>query len=368
VSKRGPVASPDRDQTDDSLREERSKSDLAVAEGQDTVAEKANDVLRRARKEADAVLLSARDQADERLQNSDALPAAGAAVALERKAEDAALKRERGSADEALELERIETARVLQRLLPAEREQTDRFLLSERMRSDAALANRDDFLGVVSHDLRNLLGAIVMSSTVITRSVDAAGSAGQIRSESDRIQRNAARMNRLIDDLIDVVSIDAGRLAVVPAADDLSALIREAVEAFKASAAVKGIRIEAPDGGPAAASFDHARIFQVFANLLVNSIKFTPRGGSISVRCEPAEDRWRCSVRDTGPGIPESHLESVFERFSQVNVGDQRGLGLGLFISKCIIEAHAGEIHAESRLGEGTCVSFTLPRAIAASA
>jgi signal transduction histidine kinase len=358
-----PVPSPDREQTDESLHDERTKSDLAVVEGQNAVAELADDVVRRARQDADAVLLVARDQADEHLQNSDAPRSTGAAVARERVVEDAALERERQSADDALQLERIETARILKRLLPVEREQTDKFLHSERVRSDAALANRDDFLGVVSHDLRNFLSAIVMSSSVIARTIDDSPAGKQILSESERIQRNAARMNRLIGDLVDIVSIDAGRLAVVPAADDLAALISEAADAFRDSAAVKDIRIDAPVGGPAVAAFDHARIFQVLANLLVNSIKFTPRGGSIIIRCDTVDDRWRCSVRDTGSGIPDAHLQSVFERFSQVNLGDQRGLGLGLFISKCIIEAHGGEIRAESQLGHGTCVSFTLPRA-----
>jgi signal transduction histidine kinase len=363
MDKPAPVPSPDRDQTDDSLREERTKSDMAVADGRDAVAELADDVLRRARDEADAVLVTARDEADERLENSDAPPNAVVAVARERVIEDAALKQERLSADEALQLERLETARVLKRLLPEEREQTDKFLYSERVRSDAAVANRDDFLGMVSHDLRNLLGAIVMSSGVIARTIEASPAGKQILAESDRIQRNAARMNRLIGDLIDVVSIDAGRLAVVPVADDLTAVISEAVEAFGDSAAVKNIRIDAPVGGPAMALFDHARVFQVFANLLVNAIKFTPRGGSITIGCEPAQDKWVCSVRDTGSGIPETHLQSVFERFGQVDAGDRRGLGLGLFISRCIIEAHGGAIKAESALGHGTCVSFTVPRA-----
>jgi signal transduction histidine kinase len=365
MSNPGPVPSPDREQTDDSLRDERSKSDLAIVEGRDAVAELADDVLRRARQDADAVLLIARNQADRRLRNSDAPPTAGAAVARERVVEDAVLKQERGSADGALQLERIETALVLKRLLPAEREQTDKFLHTERVRSDAALANRDDFLGVVSHDLRNLLSAIVMSSAIIAKTTDDSPTGKRILAETNRIQRNTARMNRLIGDLIDIVSIDAGRLAIEPVVEDLAALIGEAADAFRDAAAVKEIRIDAPVAGPAMAAFDHARMFQVFANLLGNSIKFTPRGGAIIIRHEAAGNQWRCTVEDNGPGIPDTHLQSVFERFSQVNPGDQRGLGLGLFISKCIVEAHGGEIKAESRFGHGTRVSFTLPRAAA---
>jgi signal transduction histidine kinase len=356
------VPSTDREQTDESLRDERAKSDLAMADGRGAVEDVADEVLRRAREEADAVLLLAREHADVRLEETGLPPAAGAAVARERDVEDATLERERKSADEALRFERVETARVLKRLLPVERDQTDKFLLSERIRSDADVAGRDDFLGVVSHDLRNLLSAIVMSTSVIARTIDESEAGKRILSESDRIQRNAARMNRLIGDLVDIASIDDGRLSVVPVSDDLGALIVEAVDAFRDSAAVKDIRIDAHVVERPIAAFDHARLFQVLANLLLNSIKFTPRGGSISVGCDSAGDMWLCSVRDTGPGIPETYLESIFERFSQVSQTDRRGLGLGLFISRCIIEAHNGQIRAESTLGEGTCVSFTLPR------
>ena len=125
MSNPAPVPSTDREHTDDSLRDERAKSDLAVVEGRDAVAELADDVLRRARQDADAVLLIARDQADERLQKSDAPPTAGAAVARERVVEDAALKRERGSADGALQLERIETARVLTSIFVTKRLETN---------------------------------------------------------------------------------------------------------------------------------------------------------------------------------------------------------------------------------------------------
>jgi signal transduction histidine kinase len=355
-----PVPSPDRKQTDESLHDERSKSDVAMAHGQVSMNDVADAVLRRAREDADAVLLVAREHADERLEHAEPPLVASAAVARDREAEDAAVERERDAADDLLRLERAEIARVLNRLLPAERDQTDRFLFRERIQSDAALANRDDFLGLVSHDLRDLLSAIVMSTEIITK--DSSQPGERILSETGRIQRNAARMNRLISDLVDIASIDAGRLAVVPARDDLGALITEAVDAFRDSAAVKAIRIEAFAAGAAVAVFDHARVFQVVSNLLLNAIKFTPRGGSISVFCEEAEGLWQCSVSDTGPGISAAHVKSIFDRFSQGDQPDRRGLGLGLFISKCIVEAHGGQIWADSTLGQGTRVSFTLPR------
>jgi signal transduction histidine kinase len=201
-----------------------------------------------------------------------------------------------------------------------------------------------------------------MSTSVIARHSDASQSGERIVSETARIQRNAARMNRLISDLVDVVSIDAGRLSVVPVRDDLAALMREAVDAFRDSAAVKTIRIEGLVAGEAVAVFDHSRMFQVIANLLLNAIKFTPNGGAISLTCEGINGFWQCSVADTGPGVPAADVTSIFERFSQGAQPDRRGLGLGLFISKCIVEAHGGEIWADATAGHGGRVFFTLPR------
>ena len=108
-------------------------------------------------------------------------------------------------------------------------------------------------------------------------------------------------------------------------------------------------------------SFDHARLFQVFGNLIANSIKFSPRGGRITLRGEPAAGELQCSVRDEGAGIPADQIELVFERFAQVEQNDRRGLGLGLFIAKRIVEAHAGRMWAQSTLGQGTSVLFTIP-------
>lgn len=100
----------------------------------------------------------------------------------------------------------------------------------------------------------------------------------------------------------------------------------------------------------------------MFANVIANAIKFTSRGGSIRVRGECAGDGLRFSITDTGSGIPGNMLEAIFERFWQVGKDDRRGVGLGLYISRCIVEAHGGKIWAESTLGEGSRLCFTLPR------
>src|SRR5688572_19189194 len=173
-----------RVKTNDSLRVEREKTDQAVASGQkqvamhaDAVVELARDnadaVLNFARENADAVLDAARDKADELLEQGEgerhADPAATILVAERERADDA-LRDERDNADVTLRQERADYARSLRKFLPLERESTDRFLRSERMHSDDALVNRDDFLAIVTHDLRDLIGTIAMSAGVISKS------------------------------------------------------------------------------------------------------------------------------------------------------------------------------------------------------
>ncbi len=357
-----PKPTAEREQTDDSLREEREKSDRAISEGRDLVADVADEVLRHARQEADAVLLEARDKADRVLDSTDAAASEVSALERERREEDATLRSEREAADETLEFERVETMRLLLRLLPEERSQTDSHLEAERVRSDGALANRDDFLGLVAHDLRDLLSGVAMSAAAIAKTVASTDQRERLAPEIARIQRHTVRATRLIGDLVDVASIDAGRLAVIPAPGDVSALLVEVADEFRASAAVKGIELTvAGDTGVMPATFDHARLFQVLGNLIGNAIKFSPRGTSILLRAERIDDQMQVSVCDQGPGIPADRIETVFERFAQVHQHDRRGLGLGLFIARRIVDAHAGRIWAESASGRGTSILFTLP-------
>ncbi|HWN40887.1 MAG TPA: HAMP domain-containing sensor histidine kinase [Thermoanaerobaculia bacterium] len=355
-------ASAERDQTDESLRTERQKTDRALAERHVAEEEDSDLVLSRARESADAVLTEARAKADQRLDETLPQDATSTTLAEERVLEDEALQDERASADEILRRERHENARVLSRLLPMEREKTDRFLLTERARSDDALANRDNFLGLVSHDLRNLLGGIVLSAELLSARAPENEDGKQTLLATTRIQRYAARMNRLIGDLVDVASIDAGKLALTPAPGDAAALIAEAVDTFQAAASAKGISLQTEMAErPLLAEFDHDRMLQVLANVISNAIKFTSADGSIQVRGERAGDELRFSISDTGSGIPDNMLEAIFERFWQVGKDDRRGVGLGLFISRCIVEAHGGKIWAESKLGEGSRICFTLP-------
>lgn len=355
-----PDESPEREQTDGSLREEREISDRALLATQEAVDEKADAVVERARANADAILDAARDMADERADSAAPDPIPSHAIAEERVVEDEVLRDERAADDESVRHEREVIAGVLRRHLP--RDATDKHLLTERVRSDSALATRDDFLGMVCHDLRDLLNGIVVSTQLLAGQLDNRDDSQKLLVETTRIQRYGARMNRLIGDLVDVASIDAGKLDMAAANGDAVALVGEVVDALQAIATAKAVSLVAePMEASLPACFDHDRILQVLANLIANSIKFTPAGGSIRVHCEQAGEALLFRVSDSGEGIPENLLEAVFERFWQVGKNDRRGLGLGLYISRCIVEAHGGAIHAESSPGNGTSMIFTLP-------
>ena len=356
------TARPERGQTDDSLRTEREKTDRALAAKQAAVESEADAVIDHARDVADAVLAEARDKAEDQLEDGCASPSARDALSSERQQEDAALQAERDTADRTLEQERAETRSALAKLLPLERTKTDRHLLTERLRSDNALSNRDDFLGIVSHDLRNLLGGIVTSAALLAADVSHAGANSRTIAGAERIQRYAARMNRLIGDLLDVAAIENGRLSIKPARGDVMAVVAEAVERFEGDAEAAGLSLEGPaDGPPLMAAFDHDRILQVMSNLISNAIKFTPQGGSIRIAGARDKAGVQVSVTDTGEGIAADRYNAVFERFWQAGADDRRGLGLGLYISKSIADAHGGTLDVESVPGQGSTFTLTLP-------
>jgi signal transduction histidine kinase len=361
-------AMPEREQTDESLRIEREQTDQALTEAQQAIDEDADSVVQHAREMADSVLVVAREKADEEAEVKEPQGIPSAAIAEERMIEDEVLREERASADESVRLQREASAVVLARHLPFERDATDKHLLTERARSDDALATRDDFLGMVCHDLRDLLNGIVVSSAMLAEKIEAQDNGSRSLADTTRIQRYAERMNRLIGDLVDVASIDSGKLSVTPARGDAASLLGEAVDALLISATAKNLSLEIVPidlqgtNASLSADFDHDRMLQVLANLISNAIKFTPNGGSIRLSCERVGvTELSFCVSDSGQGIPADMLEAVFERFWQVGKNDRRGLGLGLYISRCIVEAHGGTIRAESTLGEGSRIFFTLP-------
>ena len=355
---------PEQGRTDQSLHQERTRTDEEFSKKEDSIEDDSDADVQRARDTADTSLKESRAKTDEKLARSGASPQERQSVATERIQEDSSLRKERAISGEKLREERAARKSALASLLRLERETTDQHLLIERVRSDEALAARDDFLSMVSHDLRTLLAGIAMRAAMLIRNASEDETGQKTRRDAESIQLFTARMNRLLGDLLDVASIEAGRLTVEPRPEDAIRLVRDTVEAFQPTASAKGISLDtAVARDSMLARFDHERILQVLANLLSNAIKFTPEGGRISLRVEPVEEEVRFSVTDTGPGITEDNRERIFERFWQVSASDKRGLGLGLYISKCIVEAHGGRIWVESKPKSGSTFFFTLPGA-----
>jgi len=350
----------ERAQTDESLRLEREKADANLDEKQAAIDEAADATIEKARARADEVLAAARARSDRQVRPPNAQSAT--AIDKERVREDQVLRDERADADETLRAERAEHAP----LTSAERDETDKDLSRERARSDVVLTARDAFLGIVSHDLRNMLGGMVGFAALIAKGVSRENHDEPVVMYAQRIQRTGARMNRLLGDLVDVASIEAGVLAVYPEVGDPALVVTEAVDSFQTQVSAKQIELTAEIVPPLPmVSFDPPRILQVLVNLLSNAIKFTPPNGRVVVSVERIADELRFAVKDTGEGIPGGKLEAVFERFLQLAENDRRGMGLGLYISKCIVQGHGGRIWAESRLGEGSTFCFTLPIQVA---
>jgi signal transduction histidine kinase len=231
--------------------------------------------------------------------------------------------------------------------------------LYEAMRR--AVNVRDEVVAVVSHDLRNPLNALIMAADMAEKRPD---DVDAVRARLAVIRRSAERMNRLIGDLLDVTRIDAGNLVLERERLAVGALVDEAVQAQRplAESHALTLRAEVPDGLPSILG-DRDRLFQIFANLLGNAVKFTPAGGAIVVSAALVGARVRITVRDTGPGIAPEYLPHVFDRFWQDRRTAGQGTGLGLSIVKGIAVAHGGEVSVESVPGEGSAFSFTLPAA-----
>jgi signal transduction histidine kinase len=345
-----------RDQTDESLRAERDKSDATTAKVSDESEREADEVVRVARERADLVTQAARDEADHATSGAATVGGAG-----ERARADVVLERERDDADGVLRDERAARKRYLADFLAAEREATDDDLVVERAHADTVIAARDEFLGTVSHDLRSLLGGLALGAALLLDEAPEGAAGDRLRTLAARSQRMVARMNRLVNDLLDVASIESGALAIFPERVHVRRALHDTLEAFEPVAAARGVALDADaDAARETVWIDDGRIQQVLANLVGNAIKFTPAGGrvSITVRADGAEVVF--AVTDTGIGIPAAALPTVFERFRQVNK-DHRGLGLGLHISRSIVEAHGGRMWAESAIGAGSTFSFALP-------
>ncbi|HSD19656.1 MAG TPA: PAS domain-containing protein, partial [Anaeromyxobacter sp.] len=225
--------------------------------------------------------------------------------------------------------------------------------------AEEAVRHRDEVLAIVSHDLRTPLSAIVMGSRVLGG--PASGDPERVRATGARIASAADRMTRLIGDLLDLASLEGGRLSMRRVSLAPATLAREAAEVIRPAAEAKGLEVHwrAADELPLV-SCDHDRVLQVLGNLTSNAVKAT-ESGHVSIAVSAQGEQVVFEVRDTGPGIPAEELPHVFDRFRRGRSAGYAGTGLGLAIARALIEAHGGRIWAESTLGLGTVVRFALP-------
>lgn len=229
---------------------------------------------------------------------------------------------------------------------------------------------RDDTLAAISHDLRNGLNTVLTAVSLLLRGLPADAGGARDRKHIEAIRRSAERMNRLIADMLDVASIESGRLFVEPQREPVAPIVQEAIAALQDQAAEKSLRLteHLPNGGLDIVVCDRERVLQVLGNLIGNAVKFTPQGGSVVVGAEAVGDEVVFTVKDSGIGVSAKQLPHVFDRFWQATPKSRLGSGLGLTIAKGVVEALGGRIWLESQPDGGTTFYFTLPLATSAPA
>lgn len=229
-----------------------------------------------------------------------------------------------------------------------------------------AVQAREEILAVVSHDLKNPLGAIQLNAQMAQR-LSPTERVERLERHLERIVSSAERAIRLIHDLLDLAQIESGHLPILPETTDLAELVRRETEYLDPVAALKGLKLTAlvPAAG-LTVQCDPKRMLQVLSNLIGNAIKFTPPGGEIEVSVCEGPEEIRLVVRDTGPGIDRAHSLRLFDRYwqarQQKGSSPTTGTGLGLYIAKGIVEGHGGRIQVQSELGSGAVFEVLLPR------
>jgi two-component system cell cycle sensor histidine kinase PleC len=222
---------------------------------------------------------------------------------------------------------------------------------------------KDEFLSIVSHELRTPLNFIKGFTSLLANEF-AGPLTPQQRDYLDNIGQSSERMLLLVNDLLDVAALQAGKLPLEPEPCVYGPLVDEAVQNATALAEARRLTLSTDTAAPVTLTIDPRRIGQVLANLIANAIKFTPEGGAVTVRVSRDGETVRTEVTDTGIGIPEGEQHRLFLPFSQLDMSATRkagGTGLGLSISKALVEAHGGHIGVESRPGQGSTFWFTLP-------
>jgi PAS domain S-box-containing protein len=233
----------------------------------------------------------------------------------------------------------------------------------KRIEQDLRLAirSREDVLAVVSHDLRNPLGTIQLSSAMLLSKL---GDDQRWRRHLEIIHHSCLRMDHLISDLLDMASIGAGRLSIEKHPEPAADVLREAADVHQPRARERAVTLTSDDSGLASVvvECDRHRIMQVFENLIGNALKFSRAGDAIALDAEVNAECVSFHVRDTGPGIPPAVVGHLFDPYWSEKPG-RSGVGLGLYIARGIVERHGGKISVDSEPGRGTVFTFSIPRA-----
>jgi PAS domain S-box-containing protein len=224
-----------------------------------------------------------------------------------------------------------------------------------------AIRAREEIVSNVAHDLRTPLSAASLGTKLLKQASDEED-LGEIKKHANRVKHAIEHTIRLTQNILDADRVVSGRMMIEARDEDPDHLVKEAMELMRPLAAEKSIQLHSnSDLSKILVRCERERVLQVFSNLIGNAVKFTPEHGEIWIRGENLDGSARFSVRDTGPGIAADHQPKIFRRYWQGRAKWQRGLGLGLNISKGIVEAHGGKIWVKSKEGQGSTFYFTLP-------
>jgi signal transduction histidine kinase len=255
----------------------------------------------------------------------------------------------------------LDRLRGAERVARTEAESAHRLLAEQNERLREADRLKDEFVALISHDLRTPLTSIL---GYLELTLEDAELTGTQRGYLEVVDRNAQRLLRLVSDLLFVARLEAGQLELQQSELDLAAVVRQSVSEAEPRAAAAGIELTCETEPVPPLNADKGRIFQLLDNLVSNAIKFTPDGGSVRVSVTAANGAVLLEVADTGMGIPSDEQRRLFERFFRASTASERqiqGTGLGLYIARAIVEAHGGDISFESELGRGTAFRIEMP-------
>jgi signal transduction histidine kinase len=258
---------------------------------------------------------------------------------------------------------RIERLRVIVKRLQREQEFRDKEEKARKIATEA-FAAKEQMLAVVSHDIKNPLSAIQLEAQMLLRAAEKAEKSllsEEVKIQSNRILKTTERMKNLISDLLDKNKSENSLAHLCRGDVDCMKLLQEVLDSMRPLIQEKDLSLNLTIPSTVSMNIDRNKIFQVFANLINNAIKFSPAGGVIKVLMEENDHEFLFHFEDCGPGLKDKELNRVFEKYWTGNSADCSGTGLGLFICKTIVEAHGGQIFVQN-LSQGARFSFSVPK------